>query len=599
MNAHFRLLAGIAIILAATPAARAQPAVPPPAAVEAGSDGLESQARKQGAALIPTCRFEGARCGYIDRSGKTVIAPQFDWADLFIGDRALVGSAGKYGAIDTTGRYAVGPNYDSMSRFDRGLALALIGNRLGAIDLDGRIIVPAEHGAIIRIADDVFLVAAPPYLRASRLPGLPSDPEMLYAYGKRWGIVASGGNWIVRPTFAQVRRLSDDLSGLFWASNSALANARWQLMGQDGAPVSSEVFDHVQKIQAGQDRAVVQRGGRWGAIDGKGKIVVDLKFDWLGYFRDGWAPYRLEGREGRIDREGNVLSSGTAQPSALDPAVKLGAVIDGKPLYTNRVGTELLGSDHPKCPDGRHLRFEQGRWTIVTADGRPVPDAAFQYVSLVCNGPSIVQHDGKWGFISVDGKLLADRYFDRADAYHDGIAMIVESGQWAVIGEDGSPLLGPLKLARGTATSGTGEYSIEFEEGYRTLDKALLAELMRDPSVLTHRLAPPLPWSEGLAAQLDDKTGKWGFIDATKSFVIAPQFDAVSPFRQGSAWAAFPDRREWCPIDKTGNIVSVMQCRCGQPLMILEHYRPPPNVSCYDDGIRIVRGVPIIRGTAR
>lgn len=526
-----------------------------------------------------------------------MIVPQFDWVDLFVADRALVGSAGKYGAIDTTGRYAIAPTYDSMSRFDRGLALVLVGNRLGAIDQDGRVVVPAEHGAIIRVADNAFLVAEPPYLRASARPGLPSDPDMFYTYHKRWGIVAIGGNWIVQPTFAQVRRLSDDLNGLFWASDSELANARWQLMGRDGVPANGEVFDHVQKIQAGQDRAVVQRGGRWGAIDGKGKIVVDLKFDWLGYFRDGWAPYRLTGREGRIDRDGNILSGAAAQPSM--SSGKLGAVVDGKALYTDQAGTVLLGTDHPACSDGRQLRFAEGRWTIAAADDRTAPHVAFQYVQLACIGPSIVQHDGKWGFISADGKLLADRYFDRADAFHDGIAMTVDNGRWAVIGEDGTPLLGPLKLARGTATSGTGEYSIEFEEGYRTLDKALLAELVRDPSVLTQRLSPRLPWSEGLAAQLDDKTGKWGFIDATKNFVIAPQFDAVGPFRQGSAWAAFHDRREWCPIDKTGNITSAARCRCGQPLMILEHYMPPPNVACYDDGIRIVRGEPVIRGMAR
>ncbi|WP_453955184.1 WG repeat-containing protein [Bradyrhizobium sp. USDA 377] len=470
---------------------------------------------------------------------------------------------------------------------------------MGAIDKDGQMIVPAEHGAIIRIADNAFLVAEPPYANVGRQPNSLGDRLAPYAYGKRWGIVVGGGNWIVQPRFAKVSLLSEDLIGLFWAADSARDNARWQLMGSDGNPVSNELFDHVQLIQRADDRAIVQRGGRWGAIDAKGKIVVDLKFDWLGYFRDGWAPYRLGGREGRIDRDGNVLSNGAAQPTALSPDVKLGAVVDGKTLYTNKAGTELLGSDRPKCPDGRHLRFEQSRWTIVTADDRPAPDVAFQYVHLACDGPSIVQHDGKWGFISVDGKLLADRYFDRAEAFHDGIAMIVDSGQWAVIGQDGSPLLGPLKLARGTTTSGSGEYSIEFEEGYRTLDKALLAELMRDPSVLTRRLAPRLPWSEGLAAQLDDKTGKWGFIDATKTFVIAPQFDAVSPFRQGSAWAAFPDRREWCPIDKTGNITSVARCRCGQPIMILEHYTPPPNIACYDDGIRIVRGTPVIRGTAR
>src|SRR5262245_12131723 len=89
---------------------------------EAESDTLEAAARKSGDTLIPTCRFEGARCGYTDRSGNTVIAPEFDWVGRFANGRAVVGSAGKYGAIDAAGRFAVAPAYDSMSKFDGGLA---------------------------------------------------------------------------------------------------------------------------------------------------------------------------------------------------------------------------------------------------------------------------------------------------------------------------------------------------------------------------------------------------------------------------------------------------------------------------------------------
>lgn len=603
LNTCFRLLAGAAILLAATQATLGQSSAPLPSTIgsEAEADALENLARKNGDTLIPTCRFQGTRCGYIDLNGNTVIAPQFDWVDLFVAGRALVKSGAKYGAIDATGRFLIAPTYDSMSRFDRGLALVLVGGRLGVIDRDGQRVVPVEHGPIVRISDNAFLVAEPPYGNAGgqlRSLGDRLSRSLPYAYGKRWGIVASGGIWIVQPTFAEVRAFSDELNGLFWVADSTKVPAGWRLMGPDGAPINNEVFDHVQQIQSGQDRAVVQRGTHWGAINGKGEIVVDLKFDWLGYFRDSWAPYRLAEREGRVDRDGNILSNTVAQPSISSPNTKLGAVVDGKPLHTDQAGTALLGTNHPKCPDGRHLRFEQGRWTILGADDRPAPDIAFEYVQLVCRGPSIVKHDAKWGFISIDGKLLADRYFDRADAFHDGIATIGEKGLWAVMAEDGSFLLGPLKLARGVTTSGTGEYSIEFEEGYRRLDKALVAELARNPDALTRRLPPRLSWSEGLAAQFDGKTSKWGFIDPARNFVIAPQFDAVSSFNNGGAWAAIPDRREWCLIDKVGHIKSGTRCQCDQPLVILEHYTRMPDVACYDDGIRIVRGYPVIRGMA-
>ena len=52
-------------------------------------------------------------------------------------------------------------------------------------------------------------------------------------------------------------------------------------------------------------------------MDG-GEIAVALTFDGLGYYRDGWAPYRLAGREGRIDQDGNIRSDTVVQPSISD-----------------------------------------------------------------------------------------------------------------------------------------------------------------------------------------------------------------------------------------------------------------------------------------
>ena len=553
----------------------------------------------------PSCKFAGALCGYVDQAGKTVIEPQFEWADRFVEDRAIVIKNRLYGAIDKTGNYVIRPRYRLMSAFAQGLAQVLRGDQLGVVDRDGRLVLRPEHGRIVRISQDRFLVVLPPYTESrgrgfERLEPLNDRLSRThpYAYGKRWGVVSRGGFWIVRPTYPRVNAFSDDLNGLFWAADSVGSRPRWRLMRADGSPVSEESFDHVQQIQPGQDRAVVQRGGRWGAIDGTGKIAVDLKFDWLSYFRDGWAMYKLAGKQGRIDRDGKVLAEGPIQPSISDRDTKLSAMVDGKPLFTNAAKTVLLGTDHPKCPDGRHLQFENGSWKIAGADARPLWDMAFEYVHLVCSGHSLVQKDGRWGFLTADGRILAGKYFDRAKKFDGGIAMVGEGGLWSVIDEDGQTLLGPLKLARGTSVSGIGEFSIELEQGYVRLDKARVAELARDPEALTRPLPPKLPMSEGVSASYDPATGKWGYIDATGQFLIKPRFDAAGSFSRGVAWAAFPERKEWCLIDKSGGIRSNRSCQCQQPLVIVELSSAPAGGPCYEAGLAIVRGVPVIRGTA-
>ena len=285
MISFFRSLVGIAVLLATAPSGFGQPIsppLPPPLGSSAQGGGQENWAREKGDTLIPSCRFERARCGYIDRAGKTVIAPQFDWVERFAAGRALVGRDGKYGAIDETGKLVIPLIYDNMSKFDRGLAVVLVGDRQGVIDQNGQWVVSAEHGMIVRFSGQAFLVEEPPYPLAHytrrQIEGL-SNPPVVLAKGK-WGIVASGGApGLVRPKFAQVAVFTDDFDDLFWAADSKSSSALWQLMRIDGTAANDHLFDHVQKIQSGQDRAIVVRDNRWGAVNGKGEIAVELKFD--------------------------------------------------------------------------------------------------------------------------------------------------------------------------------------------------------------------------------------------------------------------------------------------------------------------------------
>ena len=53
------------------------------------------------------------------------------------------------------------------------------------------------------------------------------------------------------------------------------------------------------------------------------------------------------------------------------------------------------------------------------------------------------------------------------------------------------------------------------------------------------------------------EAGKLGYIDKTGKVVISQQFDDVSPFSEGLAWAGIGDKCGY--IDKTGNYVIAPQ----------------------------------------
>ncbi len=85
----------------------------------------------------------GDKWGYIDTSGKVIIAVEFDLAWEFKINYGAVLKNNKWGFINKKGQYVIQPIYDQVSRdFDKKTKVAnvSIANHHFFIDLKGRII---------------------------------------------------------------------------------------------------------------------------------------------------------------------------------------------------------------------------------------------------------------------------------------------------------------------------------------------------------------------------------------------------------------------------------------------------------------------------
>src|SRR5437879_136591 len=65
---------------------------------------------------------QNGKWGYMNRSGKIIINPQFDGALCFSEALALVIVGKKVGYVNTNGEYVVNPQFDDGTRFSEGLA---------------------------------------------------------------------------------------------------------------------------------------------------------------------------------------------------------------------------------------------------------------------------------------------------------------------------------------------------------------------------------------------------------------------------------------------------------------------------------------------
>lgn len=90
--------------------------------------------------LAPT--KHNGKWGYIDTSGNIVIDFQFDYADHFFHNLASVKINEKYGYIDRSGKYKIPPSFEFADNFNFYITPVRLNDKWGYIDTTGKIIVP-------------------------------------------------------------------------------------------------------------------------------------------------------------------------------------------------------------------------------------------------------------------------------------------------------------------------------------------------------------------------------------------------------------------------------------------------------------------------
>jgi WG repeat protein len=162
-------------------------------------------------------------------------------------------------------------------------------------------------------------------------------------------------------------------------------------------------------------------------------------------------------------------------------------------------------------------------------------------VSRVCyagsrDEPLVVVQNGKYGYIDLNGKVIIRPQFIWADHFWRGLGTVYICGRYVSIDSSGALL--PLR----TVVEGHLEPRKKGEK-FGFVDASG-----------QFRIAPTfddvLPFSEGFAAVRSGE--KWGFVDTSGHIVIRPQFKAAYYFRDGVA-AADSDSGDML-IDTSGTI---------------------------------------------
>jgi hypothetical protein len=226
-------------------------------------------------------------CGFIDRSGDFVIAPTWDWAQPYQEGRARVRLDGRYGYINADGRVVVPPQYRLASDYCEGLAVVHGESGCWFIDADGeQVFGPFQSAG--SFSDDVASV------KNQGQRGLLDHHGAIHA--------VEGLSWV--SEYCCDGRIEFKIAGFdgpVWCE----AKDRYGFLDRRAQVVIPPRYEDASTFREGM--AGVRIEGKWGFIDTDGTMVIDPRFDAAGRFVCGWARAKTDGKSAYIDRTGNIV----------------------------------------------------------------------------------------------------------------------------------------------------------------------------------------------------------------------------------------------------------------------------------------------------
>ena len=320
--------------------------------------------------------------GFINTAGELAIPPVFEHVKktqdtmlntyyMFREGLSTFGKDGKCGYMDKQGNTVISPEYDSASPFHQGVAAVAKDGKWGAIDQNGKTIIPLEYDFV----------------------QIPSEGVCGVIQNHRRGYIDLSGNTVI-PLTDRYMTIAP-----FQCGAAVVEVGNWPPYLEKKANESDrEYLDRYRDavIKASQNN-------RYGAINKKGELTVELKYQYLSWFCDGLAA----------------------------------ASIDGKKMYINTSGETVF--EVPQydqiCSFFEGLAWVQSgkKYGCIDTSGKLIIPTEYDSMPIFANKYAPVSKNGKWGLIDHSGAVRLPLEYDFVSSVENGYAVVRKDAAWSIV----------------------------------------------------------------------------------------------------------------------------------------------------------------------
>lgn len=196
----------------------------------------------------------------------------------------------KYGFIDKSGKQVIAPIYNSVGVFKEGLAVVEVDSKFGYIDIKGKLILPIKYFRAYEFNEN---------LAAIKIFNGPKSVETSTMYIDKTGDVK------LKCKYDDVYSFSDGLARVEINGKSYIGKSGY--IDKTGKEIIACKYDHASSFVEGLAAVAINdkfHFGKYGYIDKNDNVVIPLKYQAAESFKNGVARVRFNGKYGYINKQG-------------------------------------------------------------------------------------------------------------------------------------------------------------------------------------------------------------------------------------------------------------------------------------------------------
>lgn len=246
--------------------------------------------------------------------------------------------------------------------------------------------------------------------------------------------------------------------------------------------------------------AMVEKDGKWGMIDEKGKLVIPYKYDFIFGFFDGTCKVVNESKQGLIDKTG-------------------AEIIPIEYKIISRMGDGLFECE---TVDAKNK--------VYNTKGEST-EYFYDYVGGLYEDMIVVERDGKKGYINSELKEVIPCIYRDAFDFGNGLAAVIKDSYRYIIDKTGKIIISNSPYEETgkyiMSSNGIGSFSeglASVKEGFIDTEGNLVISFDYDSST----------WKFNNGLVRVEKNDKYGFINSKGEVVVPLIYDyAASDFKEG------------------------------------------------------------------